>query len=719
MTQNPMIKLLIAAEQVVLSPNPTSAEVEVALASVSGDTEAKDALQRMIDERHLNQRVKDPKMGSDQPILGPTTDQRSDVFRTLRSNSLSERQLAQSMPGFGPDHVSWCIHNTDQDGEQVVHEMRPEKLVKVMDKMTWKDMISNGPLEVLLACVRAGQDSLEKVISDVQIQHAVVARILAEKISNGQAVANAILPKAPPELVGLAYTQLAHVSTPDVPIVHNRLLMLVNESPESVQAQLPEEIFRRLWEQVIFPNRAFNFLPASAPLTPDDATAMIKDFDKTKDSSTLYVLATIKNLQPEAVKSILDRMDKMKVNFREPTAVALADNGLISHEDAQAHALLLGDPLKKTEAIQEGIRRLTPGLYRLYRVACSVFSVWPEEDNAEVLKLRAAAWHNDGELYATALAAVGQLDTPENREILKSAAAMMPMLKSDVEQIAANAPVRAMTASGFDVAEEISQNLSEARPAHLDGKHSKGSFFVDSPSGTWFLKPGSGGTGPIEGVKDDAAPPSAREAAFWAVAQSWGLADDFTRAEWVKVGDRQYAAIKFLPADHKSLIDEVEENPGPTSSALESYRQRGRLWQWSVIDFVLGNGDQHGHNMLINPKGQIYLIDHGSAFAGRHFNPAYDQESFTPYYLRYTVPKDVVFNTLKPSEKLHYMPDHPMGVQGRLKTWLESLDPRALASTISGFGIDPTPSIARLERVQQVGSDLSGFVNRIWAGVPQ
>lgn len=367
------------------------------------------------------------------------------------------------------------------------------------------------------------------------------------------------------------------------------------------------------------------------------------------------------------------------------------------------------------EKARDFMRRLSPELHRTWRAAMAMIGVEnPDLSDEALLKLRASAWFNDGDIYSTALDAAGLDDTDENRAALKAMGDMMPLVKSEDELPPKNSEVRPLSVTAHDAAEDISSHLGDARVAHLDGKHSKGSFFVPGREGTWFMKPGSGGTGPIEGIGEDPSPSSARESAFWAVTKDWGLDADFSRAEWVQVGDHKYAAIRFLPKTFVPLIDQMAEDPGRISAALESYRQRGRLWQWAVLDWVLGNGDRHGHNLLVNDDGVIKLIDQGSTFAGHHFDPAHDMESFTPYYLRYTVPPDVTFNTLTASEKLRYMPDLPMAAQGRLRTWLAALNPDTLAQTLQRFGIDPQPSLQRLGIAQQAGSDLAGYVNRLW-----
>lgn len=714
---NPIVKVLIAAESVILSPNPSREAITAAVSSVAqlGDPRLVAKIQHMLDERFLHKKGQ-PKLP--QPRVIPATpEQHADAYRALRHPDPAEHILAQSMPGFSAEHVSWAIHNKDHSGRPVIDNLDPKRFLSVMNDAAWTDFLTNAHLSRVVALVSdpEGLASLTQFLGEARVSEALIGRLLSEEPGEAQDLADAVLPACSPDLIKSVFRRAAAVSPNDTPVERNRLLTLITSSSPQIQALIPGDVFQQFWETLVVPNRAFNWLPASAPLLPVDQEAMLADFDKTRDPEALTHLARMKALGPSAVKGVLDRLVKLPADLRRQIAHDLSGNGHVSRHEADAHALLASTHLAKTEAVQDGIRRLPPGLYRLYRVACSVFAVWPEEDEAEVLKLRSAAWANDGELIATALAAVGQPNTDENRTVLRAAADMMPLVKSE-RPVPANAPVKALSSSAFDVAEDIAQHLESTRAAHLDGKHSKGSFFVDTTSAVWFMKPGTGGTGPIEGMKDDPAPASAREAAYWAIAQDWGLGDNTTRAEWVSVDGKLYAAIKFLPADYKPVIDEMEEHPGRVSAALDSYRQRGRLWQWAVLDWVTGNGDRHGHNMLINDEGDIRLIDHGSAFAGVHFNPAHDCESFTPYYLRYTTPKDVVFNTLKPSEKLGYMPDLPMSAQNRLRGWLMSLDSSQLERNLERFGIEPGPSLHRLKQVQQVGSDLAGFVNRIWAG---
>lgn len=639
----------------------------------------------------------------------------ADVYRALRHPDAKEQQLAQSMVGIGPDHISWAIHNKDSVGRPTIANLDLPRLLPVIDGRTWGDLIANAPESQVLELL-ATPEAHQSLVSHLDDQlKEIISEKLTGPIDSARRFGQYLLPVLPAESVAAVFQHLADTSPVDKPEAENPLLSLLRVAGPAQKAHLSEAVKNRLWESFILPNRWWHAIPDDFALTDSAHSAILKDFDSHREPAVLLELARLKHLTTDTVKEITSRLGRLSPGPRAEVCRRLVSNGHLSPDEGDAGVLLATSPMAKSEAIQDGVRRLSPEIYRLYRAACAVFAVTPEADDAEVLKLRSAMLLNDGDVYSAVLFAVGVDDTEENRAAVRAASGMMPLVKSEGPPVPLDSSVEPLSSTAFDVADDIARHIEDSRPAHLDGKHSKGSFFVDTPSGTWFLKPGAGRQSPIMGMTDDPIPASAREAAFWAVSVDWGLSSDLTRAEWVKINDQPYAAIRFLPAaTYSSLVDEMDDNHAKTYAALEAYRQKGRLWQWGVMDYVLGNGDRHEHNLMISKDGEIKLIDHGSAFAGRHFDPAVDVDSFTPYYLRFSAPDDVNFTTLRPRDKLMYMPDLPTSVQGRLRSWLMSLNPEQLKHTLGRFGINPLPVLARLERVKNAGSDLAGYLNRLW-----
>lgn len=335
-------------------------------------------------------------------------------------------------------------------------------------------------------------------------------------------------------------------------------------------------------------------------------------------------------------------------------------------------------------------------------------------------EVRQALYDHDGDYVGAALQAYHIFDTSESRAAVKSVMGLSAMSKAEA---------RAAMPSGQDIqagssdAEAASQGVRRAfqaaqvRPVHLDGKHSKGSLIARDPDGgiIYLLKPGSGGQSVAAGSAQEHASQSRREVAFWHVANAWGLQDAIPRADLVLIDGREYAAIEMLPFSYKNLERESEKDAPLARNALGPYRDRGELFKWAVLDYVLGNPDRHGENLMVRKENlSVYLIDHGSAFAGDAFDPAFDKNSFVPYYLRVWAPKR--FNALPPKEKLGRMPTASEPVRAELLQWLGGVHADRLSGILTRFGIDARPSMNRLAKVKvAVGKqpvDLA--INRLW-----
>lgn len=328
-------------------------------------------------------------------------------------------------------------------------------------------------------------------------------------------------------------------------------------------------------------------------------------------------------------------------------------------------------------------------------------------------KVRQALYQADGDPEEAALAAYG-LDVNETN--LKALRGVQGLSKSDTQPVSADT-VEAGHPDADEAADEIRRSFRDSfvMPVELGGKHSKGSLLArDEDSGnTWLLKPGSGGQTPAAGASQDPSSQSRREAAFWHVADAWHLGQFLPRADLVLVDGKEYAAIHLLPWSYKNLDKIKTQDPGAVRNILAEYLSRGLLHRWAVLDFVLGNPDRHAANLMVK-DGDVKLIDHGSAMAGTAFDPAHDQNSFTPYYLRAWAPGK--FAGLDEADKLKYMPRLGRQAEIEFRAWLDTLQGSDLDKVLLRYGVDPAPAKARLAQVKALGAaepvDLA--INKLW-----
>jgi hypothetical protein len=257
----------------------------------------------------------------------------------------------------------------------------------------------------------------------------------------------------------------------------------------------------------------------------------------------------------------------------------------------------------------------------------------------------------------------------------------------------------------------------QVRVAKLKGKHSRGSLMAQDPEDEkiWLLKPGGGGPGPAAGVAEDSVSQSRREAAFWAVALAWNLQESIPETQLTLIDGHEYAAIRMLPFSWDNMAAKLEESSATARQALSTYRDRGILHQWAVLDYVLGNPDRHGQNLMISGDNKLVaLIDHGSAFAGPDFDPAFDRNSFVPYYLRAWAQEP--FNELPTEEKLGQMPRVGRATEAVLRSWLDGIHADRLEMMLLRYGIDPRPGVDRLARLKVMTAKVpvDQAVNSLW-----
>lgn len=251
---------------------------------------------------------------------------------------------------------------------------------------------------------------------------------------------------------------------------------------------------------------------------------------------------------------------------------------------------------------------------------------------------------------------------------------------------------------------------------HLGGKHSAGTLMARDKEGDLFLlKPGSGKQSPAAGASEERASQSRREAAFSALARQMHI-PQVPQVELVLVDGKEVAAIRMLGLDWTGLARAREQDPQAPRRVLRQHLDDGSIFKWAIMDYVLGNPDRHGNNLMIGPEGKVALIDHGSAFAGPSFNPGRDSKSFVPYYLRIWGP-DKGWSKMSDSERLAVLPVLNDQADAEIKDWVKKLDVGSIADTMYRYGIDPTSSLHRLQAVlAETDRDykISEAVNRLW-----
>lgn len=356
--------------------------------------------------------------------------------------------------------------------------------------------------------------------------------------------------------------------------------------------------------------------------------------------------------------------------------------------------------------------------------------------------MRRALYVEDGNIEAAALRAYGFTVDDANLKALRSIQELKDLGK--IEDGSPNAQeIFNPHPEGKDVAEAIRRAYDEhfVFRVNMGGKHSAGSMLAhDSQTGiTWFLKSGSGGAGAAAGAAQDPSDPNAREAAWYHIAKLWNVEKVYPRAEVLSIDGQLYAAQQLLPLSYRSLEDLREKDPGAPRAILEPYLRDGSLHQWAALDLVLGNADDHMGNALtesvlpnrerhyhheplrteVTPdRRPVALIDHGSAFSGPAFNPAHDQSSFVPGFLRAWAPH-VNFNALPQEEKLRFLPRVDRDTERKLKTWLGSLDLEGMTSICVRYGINPKPQLDRMTKLRALAANDSAdlAINKLWCTV--
>jgi hypothetical protein len=269
---------------------------------------------------------------------------------------------------------------------------------------------------------------------------------------------------------------------------------------------------------------------------------------------------------------------------------------------------------------------------------------------------------------------------------------------------------------------EIAQRIQQAFANNLifdirlGGKYSNGAAIALDPENerAWLLKPEVSKQSPAAGVNDLSVSKSKREAAFSEIASLVGDGDQFAKATVVFLDGHETAAIELADTDYKN-IPFLQKKPTGVQGVIDifkDYQDSGQMWQWSFLDYVLGNTDRHSNNILIDPETEdIKLIDHGGAFAGDGFNPGGDSKTFIPYYLRSDAPKG--FNTLPPEAKLRYLAKPSAVQETQFLNWLNSIDETRVFQILREYGIDVEPFKRRFDTLKNAKNSI-GLMLKLW-----
>lgn len=281
----------------------------------------------------------------------------------------------------------------------------------------------------------------------------------------------------------------------------------------------------------------------------------------------------------------------------------------------------------------------------------------------------------------------------------------------------ANTVVQPANNQANEVAALIQEGISSGsyRNATL-GQNSKNALVVKVPEKdrSFLLKFGFDSLSPAAGVTEEDASQPEREAAFYHAAKLMGIDSHIPETELVLVNNEQAAAVSILKGYVSAEKVRQTEGIDYLSYLLLPYLRNGRLHQWAAMDYILGNPDRHGGNILIGPNDEIALIDHGSAFAGASFQPATDPNSFIPFYLRAFSYNG--FTSANPAERLRRLPVVDRQTEEVLKAWVDSISDIALSNVCGDYNIDPSETLERLYRLKAAPNKCQ-FINRFYAGI--
>jgi len=335
-----------------------------------------------------------------------------------------------------------------------------------------------------------------------------------------------------------------------------------------------------------------------------------------------------------------------------------------------------------------------------------------------IAEVRRFVAQSGGDMFQAALKAAG-LDSAAEEEAVKRALGFVQLHKSE-EKVSVQT-VSPVTPDADAVAKLIQKAADDGsiEKIDLDGRYSSGALIAreDVTSSVFLLKPESDKKSPAAGMNDNQTPMVYREAAFCRLANQLGLSNDLPDAKLVQLDGKTYIAIEFLGVDYATAEKARQMDPIRVTQAFTPYLRSGQIFKWSALDWIAGDVDRHGNNMMINDEGTVKLIDQGSSFAGEHFSPGQDKDSFIPFYLRiWSSNKN--FQELDIKDRLMSMPVADTMTDQRLKNWILSVDESELVERLSALKIDVAPVLKRLKQLKEGAAEhknFSEFINKLWA----
>jgi hypothetical protein len=337
---------------------------------------------------------------------------------------------------------------------------------------------------------------------------------------------------------------------------------------------------------------------------------------------------------------------------------------------------------------------------------------WPTEDEIRIALIEC---NEDCELAA--LMACGVPATKDNVEALKSILEnVLCKSESDIE-VPKPELIRAHCVLDTDFAESLKKAFDKdlVIPVKLGGKHSKGMFVAyDEEKGrTLLIKPGSGKQNPAAGMAEEDASQSNREAAFYHLSEILKINQHLPEARLVSLDGRDTAILILLPWHYKKVQELSKKDPTGIRRLFHLYLDEGMLWKWATLDYIAGNVDRHGGNIMAYGQ-DVQLIDHGSTMAGPSFNPGGDKYAFIPYYLR--VFSGTNFKVANPKERLKAIPVASSEIDAKLHLWFRSVQAEEVMAGLYKYEIDPKPMLDRLKLIQESveGQNFSYIINKLW-----